>query len=89
MQLRKIGMCEVMMDKAMEDGFNTGMINVLTRSNGTVSQHEIWQNAKMIMYQWSLCNNKHQDAQKFYVYQQAFMTCMRKISSVKLSIMFF
>jgi hypothetical protein len=28
MRLRKIGMCEVMMDKAMEDGFNTGMTNV-------------------------------------------------------------
>jgi hypothetical protein len=25
MQLRKIGMCEVMKVKAMEDGFNTGM----------------------------------------------------------------
>jgi hypothetical protein len=28
MQLRKIGMHEVIKDKAMEDGFNTGMINV-------------------------------------------------------------
>jgi hypothetical protein len=29
MQLRKIGMCEVMKVKAMEDGFNTRMINQL------------------------------------------------------------
>jgi hypothetical protein len=29
MQLRKIGMCEVMKVKAMEDGFNTMMINQL------------------------------------------------------------
>jgi hypothetical protein len=28
MQLRKIGMHEVIKDKAMEDDFNTGMINV-------------------------------------------------------------
>jgi hypothetical protein len=27
MQLRKIGMCEVMKDKAIEDGFNTRMTN--------------------------------------------------------------
>jgi len=42
MQLRKIGMCEVMMDKEMEDGFNIGMINVLTRSTGIVPRHENW-----------------------------------------------
>jgi hypothetical protein len=42
MQLRKIGMCKVMMDKAMEDGFNTGMINVLTRSN--LGKHIMTQN---------------------------------------------
>jgi hypothetical protein len=29
MQLRKIGMCEVMKVKAMEDGFNTRMTNQL------------------------------------------------------------
>jgi hypothetical protein len=34
MQLRKIGMCEVMKVKAMEDGFNTGMTNLLSRKNG-------------------------------------------------------
>jgi hypothetical protein len=42
MQLRNIGMCEVMMDKAMEDGFNTGMINALTRSN--LGKHIMMQN---------------------------------------------
>jgi hypothetical protein len=42
MQLRKIGMCEVMMDKEMEDGFNTRMINVLTRSN--LGKHIMMQN---------------------------------------------
>jgi hypothetical protein len=34
---KRIGMCEVMKVKAMEDGFNTGMINVLSRSNLGVS----------------------------------------------------
>jgi hypothetical protein len=42
MQLRNIGMCEVMMDKAMEDSFNTWMIYVLTRSN--LGKHIMTQN---------------------------------------------
>jgi len=55
MQLRKIGMCEVMKVKVMEDGFNTMMINQLWRRNGIVSQHEIWQNAEVIVYQHGCC----------------------------------
>jgi hypothetical protein len=39
MQIKKIGICEVMMDKEMEDGFNTGMINVLTRSKHIMAQN--------------------------------------------------
>lgn len=72
MQLKKIGMCEVMKVKAMEDGFNTRMTNQIWRRNGIVSQHEIWKNAEIIVYQHGrfvttninmykktfLCNNK-------------------------------
>jgi hypothetical protein len=42
MHIRNIGMCKVMMDKEMTDGFNTGMINVLTRSN--LGKHIMTQN---------------------------------------------
>ena len=39
---KRIGMCEVMKVKAMEDGCNTGMINVLTMSN--LGKHIMTQN---------------------------------------------
>jgi hypothetical protein len=55
MQLRKIGMCEVMKDKAMEDGFNTWMTNHALK--------EKWRRSvKMVFLGMVLCNNKHQDA---------------------------
>jgi hypothetical protein len=79
MQLRKIGMCEVMKVKAMEDGFNTRMTNQLWRRNGIVSQHEIWQNVEVIVYQHGRCVTTNIKMHKKFLCSSKMLLCINKI----------